>query len=207
MSCYFAATHGIRSFFPSGWLNRTQTAENVQEINQTLSILWLQWLVPNPLPLLLPLITRSSNLLQFILWTKPIFFPKSAECASKLASVLLPAETTGDVIGVIQHAAVILPVFQAVWLYLEHRIKTMQFLPRKLRSWGLSTPFKRNLFTFCPKYTSLLASGMFWQPKQACRTNGKQQYRKGISKENSHLYVLNQGFATVSVNYFVNIPK
>lgn len=93
-------------------------------------------------------------------------FSKPAECVSKLATVLFPAETTGDAVGMIQHAAVPLLAIQVVWLHLEHQIKTMWFPSYKVeKSWGPSPPPRDNFPFLAPSMIHLIvpASSMFWQ--------------------------------------------
>lgn len=113
---------------------------------------------PAPLSTPDPAICCNSGIGADIPLNKNKFLSKSAACVIKLATVLLPAETTGDAIGMIQHAAV--PVW-AVWLHLEPQTKTMQFPSYNVEeSWWPSPPSKGNFFHFLPQV---------WYTKQTCK--------------------------------------
>lgn len=163
--------------FYSGRLSRTQAGENVEEINQTLRMSWLQCHVPRLPQLLLQAMLSCSSQHQICCnsgtradtaLNKNHFFSKSAERVSKLATVLLPTGTTGDAVGVIEHAEVPLWAVQALWLHLQHQTKPFQFPSHKVKKcWGPLSPSKGNFSNSCPRYDVpvLPASSMFWQLK------------------------------------------
>lgn len=122
--------------FYSDRLSRTQAGENVKEINQALRISWLQCPVPSLPQLLLQAMLSCFSQHQICCNSGTragIALNKSAESVSKLATVLLPTGTTGDAVGVIQHAEGPLLAVQVLWLHLEHQTKPLQFPNHKVK--------------------------------------------------------------------------